>query len=258
MLFMPLQRSPFLFRYRLVIVHSLFLFCLAYPVAASASYQWELKEERDGVRFYLRDYPGSAIPEFRAVTRIETSMGSLLAVLLDVDDYTEWIYQCRESFSLDVVSHSEQYVYQVNHLPLARDRDLIMRAQLSYRDGGREVSIGLRAAPDFCRDHDTPGCQRVNTGRYLRIRDSVGSYRMKELDDGTVEVTWQQHLDPGGRLPGWLIRALMSEIPVKTLRALRERVKMPRYSDSEIVIRDGVLRVVHRTHTVEAAQATRP
>lgn len=226
-----------------------FLFALStsgFTGTAAAAEAWHLEKADQGVKVYLRDYPDSSIPEFKAVTRISASMGSILAVLLDVSAYPEWVHRCREAVSLEVVSNREQYIYQVNTLPFARDRDIILHAELVHRNHGREIIIELEAAPRYCQDNAAAICDSIEAQPYIRIPEMVGSYRMEQLAGGTVEVTWQQFIDPGGKLPAWLIKAMISSVPLKTLSELHEMVERPPYRDSELVLQDGSLRVISR------------
>lgn len=214
---------------------------LVLPLATFASSDWRLEKTQEKVEFFLRDYPGSSIPEFKAVTQIPTSMTAIVAVLLDVESYPKWVHRCRESFTLETVDTHEKYVYQVNRLPFARDRDLILHAELSRQSHEGEIVIHLEAAPDYCERNSVAACDRIEPDRYLRIEESEGSYRLAQLDENTVEVTWQQYLDPGGRLPGWLVRRSISTIPINTLNALHEMVKRPEYRDRESRLSDRAL-----------------
>jgi hypothetical protein len=213
------------------------------PLAAQSGSNWRLEKKQDDVSFYLRDHPHSIIPEFKAVTRIPASMAQVLAVLLDVDNYQRWIHRCTASFPLSEIDKHEQYIYQQNSVPWARDRDIILRARLSHRDHGQQVHIRLQAAPDYCRHHDSPACDRIDHDRHVRIDQAVGSYRLLQVDDQTVELTWQQHLDPGGKLPKWLVKAMLSDIPLKTLAGLREAVQDAKYRNSRLVVNGDSLRV---------------
>lgn len=216
-----------------------------YPILSFASEDWRLDKANDQVEVYLRDYPGSNIPEFKAITQIPASMASILAVLLDVAAYPEWVHQCRKAETLAIVSDREQYIYQVNDLPFARDRDIILQAKLEHRNQGRDITIELEASPNYCEHNAAATCSDIEENAYVPIVESTGSYRMKQLDANTVEVTWRQYLDPGGKLPVWLIRALMADIPLKTLDALHDMVEQPEYRNSKLLIRDGSLHLVN-------------
>jgi len=196
---------------------------------ASANRDWEASTSTNGVQLYLRDYPDSGLPEFKGVTVLEASMASVIA------------------FVLASINPREQYIYQVNKIPWARDRDIILRAELSYRDNGRNIRIAVSATPDFCQTHDIANCERIDTGRFVRVEQSKGSYYLEQLAANRVRVTWQQHIDPGGRIPAWLARPQIKELPLKTLANLAKQVQKPRYQNKEIQFTNGTLVVVDKT-----------
>lgn len=214
---------------------------------ASANRDWEASTSTNGVQLYLRDYPDSGLPEFKGVTVLDASMASVIAVLLDVQAYDEWVHQCERAFVLASINPREQYIYQVNKIPWARDRDIILRAELSYRDNGRNIRIAVSATPDFCQTHDIANCERIDTGRFVRVEQSKGSYYLEQLAANRVRVTWQQHIDPGGRIPAWLARPQIKELPLKTLANLAKQVQKPRYQNKEIQFTNGTLVVVDKT-----------
>lgn len=225
---------------RRVLALSILLFVIL-PVSGEAD--WRLDKQEKGVSFYLREYPGSPIPEFRAVTVIPASMARVLAVLLDVENYHRWIHRCEQSFTVATSGGREQYIYQQNKLPWVRDRDIILRARLSHQNDARQVDIALKAVPEYCHKHPSPSCDRIDADPYVRITKATGSYRLIALNDETVEVIWQQHLDPGGKLPRWLVKGLLSEIPMESLASLREVVGDAKYRHSRIVFEGDSLRI---------------
>jgi len=66
-----------------------------------------------------------------------------------------------------------------------------------------------------------------------------------EETTGGIHITWQQHVDPGGLLPGWLTKSLLKNLPLKTLEGLHEMVEKPRYSHAELQRVEGGIKVVY-------------
>jgi len=217
-----------------------FLFALvtAFP-AQTQEAEWTLEKEKNGISLYLRDFPGSKIPEFKGVIRVKSSMASIVALLLDIESCTEWIHQCGDSFLIEVINPKEQYVYQINKLPFVKDRDIILRATLDHFNNGKLVVIRLEAQTKQCRDLvsdvNQSVCKNINRKKYVRVVDSSGSYQLKQVNDQEITITWQQHIDPGGRLPKWLIRSQLLDIPMHTLNNLRDMVNKNKYQNTSLV-----------------------
>ena len=53
----------------------------------------------------------------------------------------------------------------------------------------------------------------------IRVPRSEGEFTLKDIGQGSVLVRYTIHLDPGGWLPGWVVRLFVQDAPVKTLRA---------------------------------------
>ncbi|MGH1469831.1 MAG: START domain-containing protein [Cellvibrionaceae bacterium] len=202
---------------------------------------WTLQNQKTSsslVSLYLRDYPNSKIPEFKAITTVPAPIASVLAVLLDKDACEEWIYQCKKAMMVRELNTQEQIFYQINELALIKDRDILLHASLHFYNEGKKIIIALTAAPDFCKkpsSQEYKECEHINNSQYIRVTKAIGSYELKENGDST-QVTWQQHLEPGGFLPSWLIKSQFSALPIKTLTALHDIVQKQKYQQAVIQI----------------------
>ncbi len=208
--------------------------------------EWELKREKDGVSLYLRDYPNSSIPEFKGVITVESSMASIVSLLLDIESCPEWVHQCGESFPIEVISAKEQYVYQMNKLPFVRDRDIILRATLEYLDHAKLITIQMDSEADYCNDKNIEACNKIDGGKYVRVRESSGNYQLQQLNAQKIKITWRQHIDPGGRLPNWLIRSQIADFPIHTLKNLKKMIEKEKYQNKNIVIENRYLNLVEK------------
>lgn len=183
---------------------------------------WSLIKERDGVAFYLRPVANSSVPEFKGVTTARASISQLLTVLLDVDSYPQWVYQCRQAQLIDTVNYDTMYIYQINTLPLLKDRDIILYGKIEPNTGNDTLRVHLQAAPDYCQTNTSAICQSANQSSLVRVTASDGSFEVIENGDDTVTITWQQYLDPAGAVPGWLVRSQLDNLVFHTLSRLRD------------------------------------
>ncbi|MGB7290622.1 MAG: START domain-containing protein [Thermodesulfobacteriota bacterium] len=190
----------------------------------SANGEWELAKDKDGIKVFLKTVPGSKIKEFKGVTNIKSSLDSILAVLNDTEACPKWIHNCKDPLKLSEISFNEGYVYQVINFPFpVKDRDLILHSVMTQNADTKEVAIQLTAVPDY-----------ISETKNVRIKSSDGFYLLKPLPDGSLEVTWQHHTEPGGRIPKWLVNSLLVDTPFKTLRDLRQIVKEEKYQRARL------------------------
>lgn len=190
----------------------------------SANAQWELVKDEDGIKVYLRTVPGSKIKEFKGVTNINSSLDSILAVLDDTEACPKWIHNCKDPAKLSEISFNEGYIYQVIDFPFpVKDRDIILHSVMTQKADTKQVTIQLNAVPGY-----------ISETKNVRIKKSDGFYLLKPLPGGTIEVTWQHHTEPGGRIPKWLVNSLLVDTPFKTLNNLRKIVKEEKYQRARL------------------------
>ena len=219
-------RPPITYNFWLIVLFFLSLL----PGLANADQQWQLAEEKDGIRVYLRPVEGSEIREFKGVVKISSSLDSLAGVLHNNQACPLWVHQCKDPAVLETFGFSERYVYQVNDFPFpAANRDIIMHALILQQPNDKTLTVKLTAAPDYCNDSNSEQCQKIIASDNVHIQKSQGFYRLQPQNDGTVEVTWQQHIEPGGALPDWMVNSMLVEIPFNTLNNLRQLVKEEKY-----------------------------
>lgn len=173
----------------------------------------------DGIEIRFEDFPGSSIPTFVANIRIKSSVGNLMAMLMDFSSWPNWAYGCERIDVLQTIGYAGAYLYQVTNVPVIKDRDSIIRATSTSSDG--EVVIHFKSAPDYCLNNERAVCEGTNNSNLVRVREISGSFSVKKISDKEVEVTWRQHQDPGGLVPEFLVRANLSDIPLKSLARLK-------------------------------------
>lgn len=181
---------------------------------------WQPEREGKDVRVDFREYPGSAVPEFRAVVTIDASRSRVVSVMTDFGAWPEWVYGCSHAAVLQTIGYTEAYVYQVTELPIVRDRDMLMHAEMMTTDD--EMVIEVESVPDYCENNERSACRVPNESNLVRVTELSATFRIRRLDNDQVEVSWQQHLEPGGHIPAWATRLLLVRVPVWSLRQLKQ------------------------------------
>lgn len=190
--------------------------------ASVAAADWRLERDRDGIRVYSREYPGSRVRQFRGETVIDSSPASVLAAMESVSTCRRWLYRCVEAREIERVDFNERYLYQVNSVhPLARSRDLVLHTRIRRDPADGAIVISSAAVPDHCATRESDACRAVRRSGYLRIEQSAGTYRLEPAAGGGARVNWVQHVEPGGYLMDFIVNELLLDIPFESLRNLR-------------------------------------
>jgi len=196
---------------------------------AYADNTWRLDKDVAGIAVYTRAVQGSPIREFKAEVVIDASLVSLLAVFADIKNFPKWNHQCSQAAPLKRVNLYERYHYQNMNLPFpVNNRDLIIHSKMVKSNKG--VTIYSSIAKDFCSHNShLEQCKKLENSDNVRVQYSKGIHQFIPQKSGGVKLIWQQHVDPAGKIPTFLINTLLIDVPYKTLQKLRQLVKLDKY-----------------------------
>jgi hypothetical protein len=194
----------------------------------SGSNQWTQRKEKDGITIYARPVTGSKYQEFKGVVELDATQASALALLDDVSVCAQWLNRCESSVVLDQLDDQQRYVYQISALPFpAAGRDAIFHATVIQQDADN-IRVELESQPDYIKET-----------KYVRIRVAEGHYLLTKLAENKIRLTWEQHIDPAGALPAFMVNSLLTDLPFKSLAKFRELVLTDKYRDAIFVFDDN-------------------
>ena len=182
--------------------------------------EWREANVGDGIVVSTRTVPGWGMKEFRAVMRVQSSLGTIVALMEDVATYPRWFADCKEARVLRTQGSRERWVCFVNGVPFpVRDREIVSHDTFDQDPATRVVTVRLQGAPDMIPP--TPG--------RVRVPRLEGLWTFTPLADGGVEVVYQVRSDPGGSLPNFVANATVSKSPWKTLDGMRRMLAGDKY-----------------------------
>lgn len=210
---------------RLSIFAQFLLVSMGASSALAAEAEWELRRDRDGIQVYTADVEGSPHDAVRSVTVVSgVPLSAMVALIDDAEACPEWADRCAESYIVERVSEHEAYIYTHNDMPFPiRDRDVVAHMQWSQDPESLVVELNSRSVSGKLEEVD---------GR-LRLTDVQVQWRFEPLDDGSVRVSNQAHVDPGSSLPGWVTNILLVDTPFETMRGFVSAVRAPEYLDAD-------------------------
>jgi hypothetical protein len=201
----------------------------ATATATSAEACWgDPVREKAGIRVYTRPVAGSVFKAFRGEVTLATTLDSVLALLNDIPACVDWLHQCKSARLLEEVSFQQRYFYQASNMPFpVKDRDYVLLATLSIHEDRQGVRLRLEARPEYLPET-----------KDVRIRQISGFYDLTRCQDDNgneiVALVWEQHVDPAGDIPKWLVNLLMVDIPYNSLRDFRELVQDEKYQAARL------------------------
>ena len=174
---------------------------------------WELKKDAEGIQVYTRKVEGSPIKEFKGIMVAKIPLDRVIAVFEDTPSACEWMHNCEEFKQLEEKSPDERifYLHQKLQWPVS-DRDVVTYRIRKQDPQTKAVSYTFS---------EVPGLYPLQKDR-VRMLFIRTLWRFTPREDGKVEVYYQVHLDPGGKIPKWVVNQLSVDVPFYTLERFRK------------------------------------
>jgi ribosome-associated toxin RatA of RatAB toxin-antitoxin module len=188
-----------------------FLLTLAMGAAQTAEAPWTAAGAKDGIALAHREDPDAGAREVRATVDLPFTSQHVFDVVCDQTQYAAIVPGLEEVRLLSgtVPDDYELYFRYAPRFAVVAARDVAVRVQ---RETGA-TGVG-------CRWSHLPDRVPPQRGA-VRMRFLSGRWFIEPLASGGSRVVYQVTADPGGRIPGWLVR----RGALATLPDVIERVK---------------------------------
>lgn len=193
---------------------------LGLPQHPAHAADWEVIAAREGIVVSRRSVPGQSFPELRAVGEVPGTVYEVLAILVDVPAYVEWLPDCLEAKTVRQIDAWRSFIYTRTDVPWPiPDREVVVDNEVIFINPPSKARISFRAvaAPDVGRGPGT-----------VRMEKATGFYAIEAIDESRALVHYEVAADPGGTLPDWLISMQSTRNPFETLAGLRRRLEETR------------------------------
>ena len=186
---------------------------------------WTIKKEEDGIALYTRTADKSSLKELKAVFYIKTSLSSIIALIDDRENYSQWVYKCGKSAILKKISETQQVHYQTVIVPWPLDnRDFVITTSLSQDETTKVITIKSSEIPNFI----------PNVKGFVRIQLLEASWVLTPLKDGIVGVEYRLLVNPSGSIPAWVANLVVTEGPFNSMVKFKEWVMKPKYQAAKV------------------------
>lgn len=203
----------------LALLISIFLFS---SFTTPTSTNWSKAYHQNGLLIYTRATDGG-IKEFKAITTVNASLQTVVAVMKDYGSHPEWMKVMTKCELVKQVGAKSRYLYYAIDFPWPlSNRDMISKSTFSVNADGT-VLMTMSAAPS----------QKPENADFVRIKDAAGYWKVKDLKNGKTEITYQYKADPDG-IPSAIVNMFLLEGPKQTFEGLYKQVKLARYKNPDI------------------------
>ena len=199
-------------RYYILLSYFIF-FSLSVQTKDARSDGWKLKKSKNGIVVFTRTMEDSKFKEYYTVCEINASPKELLDILLDVNNYPEWMAFVKEADLVEKNGENEFYIYSEVNVPWPFDnRDQITKTIVIRNKDTGVYSLELSIIPDFLPEKKG----------IVRMQSGGGLWVFTPTKDGKTSLYHQFGGDPGGNIPAWIVNMFLVDGPYKTMLGLRE------------------------------------
>jgi len=185
-----------------------------------AQNEWKLKTEKDGVKVYQKEVQDSKIKALKVICEYASTPAIILAVIMDVENGTDWIYHTKSCKLIKQVSPLELYYYSEIALPWPlENRDFVAHLTATVDKRSNVVTVHGPVVPGHVAERKG----------IVRIRHSKGDWVITPIEKKAIRVEYTIHVDPGGNLPAWLINMFAAEGPIQSFKKLKDMLNHPKY-----------------------------
>lgn len=176
----------------------------------SLAADWQLADNKQGIKTYLMDNPNSAYKSSKGQVTIKAPAKQIAEALEDTDHACKWLYSCKV-FKIIEKKDKEYWSYGQTKMPWpTSDRDVILYSVVKEKPNGT-ITITMTAEPN----------KLPKEAGYVRVSKVEGLWQFEPIDKQTTLVSYQAAIDPSGDIPAWLANQYVLDSPFETLKSLR-------------------------------------
>lgn len=185
------------------------------PTALDFSSDWNLTDDAADIKIYRHPWPGDEIGTFKVVAMIDAPPQSLVHLMMNLEDYHQWVPNITHATLLQKHSSSE-VIYTLGMAspwPLAnRDWVNIMRViQLQ----SSQIQIQFEALNHFYPEQDG----------FIRVKKNFGSWTLIPQEKNRTKLIWMWYTDPAGAIPNWLIKWGAKQQVMESITNIRKKLQ---------------------------------
>ena len=192
------------------------------PIIQESLEEWKFKKEVEGIHIYTRDIVGTNLKELKIEMVFEnTNLATIMAVLRDSEAYTEWLYKCMASKTIEQKSTFETRDYYKLDFPWPlNDRDLYTKSVVRQDPNTHEVEIETTAVPDYGEEKEG----------FVRVKEHFNIWKFIPLEESKIRLIYTARSKPGGNIPDWMVNMVIDRGPVLSMKNLRKMILKEKYT----------------------------
>lgn len=186
---------------------------------------WKLEKSKNNIQVFSRIAEDSDLKEIRMTSSAEATLSQAVAVLMDVEGYSNWIYNCESAKVVKQLKDNEVLYYSITKAPWpVLDRDLVVHNQIYQKSDTKEVFSQSEAKAKLL--------PKIN-GR-IRITNMFGLWKFTPKGNNKIEIEYYIKVDPAGSLPTWVVNMFIANGPYQSMLQFKQELQKEKYKTAKI------------------------
>lgn len=182
---------------------------------------WDLMLEKNGIKVFTRDWPGSDFIAFKAEQVVQSKLSNIVANFSDIKTFPEWVKDMVDAYEIEPFDDKRSrkiYMRMGLPWPLA-DRDIVAGQQLTQETDSKVVRI-----KEWFEGDALPKNEGV-------IRTPKVNNELVLIPEGNekTRIVWQGHTEPGGFIPAFIVNFLLEDVFYESVLNMRHRFESPEF-----------------------------
>jgi hypothetical protein len=204
---------------------SLFLTLILITKLATAQDEWQFKTQSEGIKVYNNTKSTLKVKPIKVECTFNATPAQIAAVLLDIKNYTDWVYKNKLTSVVKQVSPTDLFYYAEIAMPWpAQNRDFTAHITATQNPDTKVITVDAPSVSGL-----VPEKEKIS-----RIKKSIGKWVMTPVGNNQTNITYYLQIEPDGGAPAWLINMFLSDGPVESFKKLKLQVQKPAYKNPPI------------------------
>ena len=183
---------------------------------AFGQYNWKLTKNSEGISVYQSAVQNSDYKSIKVECTLQGNYTKLIAILTNVGQYKNWVYNNKTAILLKTVSPSEFYYYSETSLPWPMsNRDVVMHTRVTRDSLNRFLKI---------TSSNHAGLLAEKSGKVRVIKSNISWY-VTMPSPTTIHIVYIFQADPGGSIPAWVVNSFADKGPFESFKKLGQLLK---------------------------------
>lgn len=178
------------------------------------STDWEFRREENGIKVYATKVEGYKYEKCKALANVNADLTTLYNYVKDPMNYKNFSDRIMKMETIKKTENKVLYYMQVDLPWPIYNRDGVYELMIKSKTDA-EAIITIRARPDLLPEQDG----------FVRIHMANSYYKLTAKGKGKSHLHFEQHTDPNGSVPAWLINHYLEDGPIGNITVIKKSVE---------------------------------